>query len=279
MIRKRIEKAFRIWLPTAAVCLWSIDAAAVPYCPSRDGRTISCNGCAKELDCDVNNSAAIVITGHNVTFDGGGHLISNSTGVGIAVLNTSGSTIRNLYIHNSASDGIYYFGSNSHRWGSSLTQVEIEAAKGYGIHHDAGYLLDIDECVVSFNTKGGIWSELSSFSSQYPISIVSTSIQGNGGHGVFVRNRGNSHFFNNGVIGNAQRGAYFLGASNSTVELSFFSENGIGLSIPSGSSSIQLWDNTGISNLTIDCAISSSVTTIGGTNSWGTSSPNCNPSP
>jgi parallel beta-helix repeat protein len=279
MITTKIEKAFRIWLPAAAICLWSIDASAEPYCPSRDGRIISCDNCTKELDCDVNNSDPILITGYSVTFDGGGNLISNSTGVGIGVLNTSGSTIRNLRIHNSASDGIFYFGSDSERSESSLFRVKIERAKGYGVHHDASYHLDMDECLVSFNTAGGIWSELSSFSTEYPISIVSNRIQGNRGHGVFVRNRGNSHFYNNVVIGNADRGAFFVSTSNSTIELSSFFENGIGLFIPAGSSSIQLWDNTGASNLSSDCAISASVTTIGGTNSWGTSSPNCNPSP
>lgn len=279
MISASFEKICRTSLLAALACSWSIQAAAEPYCPSRDGRTITCNGCLKELDCDVNNSASIIIRGHDVTFDGGGHLISNSTGVGIAVLSTSGSTIRNVYIHNSASDGIFYSGTNSQRWGSSLFQVDIEAAKGYGVHHDAGYPLDIDECIISYNTKGGVWSELTSFSSQHSISIVSTEIQGNGGHGVYVRNRGGSHFYNNLVLDNVGRGAYFVSSPGLNVELSQFFYNGIGLSIPSGGGSIQLWDNVGGSNGTIDCSISSSNTTVGGTNSWGTSTTKCNPSP
>lgn len=261
-------------ISTLVICALLGGQEAMAWCPTPSDYTINCAGCTVQLTCDVYNLQGIVIQGSDVTFDGQGYSIYNSTGNAVGVFSSGYSTVKNLYIYNSAVSGVFATSTP----GDYLSVQNVTANGGNsGVAHYYTGTLSIYDGSFSGNAFGvyaGYGSPTGGYADSY-----NTITAGNTQWGSYRDSKPWSFLTYEHSTHNLNHGAFIQNSPRSEIKYGYFgynangSSNGLRLE---NSSDSKIIGNSGGSNASYDCiTVSSSNITRSG-NSWGSSSGYCN---
>lgn len=277
MKEKKNNLAGRMALLAAASGILAPSVLAAGWCPTVRDYNITCNYCAVELTCNVDN-VSIWITGSNVTFDGRGYSITNSPEQGIRV-GGAAATIKNVYISGAGvatgstyGHGIHFvYPTTSPFTVSNVENVNITESRHIGIYNQSGSAVSIRRSTIYRNGSHGVYGAGNRYTDFY-----NSQSNTNTGTGM-VTNVNSSYAYDNGFSGNTQYGQIATGVSGLILRRNNYTSNYRGL-VLSNTKAPNLLNNSGGWNTVNDCFDVGSTNGSHSGNVWQLASgTNCTP--